>query len=78
MVDIAQLDGFARQHAQRPVVMPFRHVAARKRDEMRLLRTGERLASPLLPLVRWSLSTAPSPPERNRVRTLPIVFWLTS
>jgi hypothetical protein len=51
LLNEAQLDGFARQQAQRPMVMSVGDRAAGEGDEVRLLRAAERLAIADLPLV---------------------------
>jgi hypothetical protein len=47
----AQLDRFAREHAQRPMVVPIWHLAAGNGDEVRLLLAREGLAMAGLPLM---------------------------
>src|SRR5487761_2707414 len=51
MLDVSQLDRFACEQAQRPVVVPLWRLAARQRDQVRLLRARQRLAAAFLPFV---------------------------
>ena len=63
MLDIPQIDGFAGQHPQRPVVVALGHGTAGNGDEMGLLRSGQRGSAPqLFPILQHRVQTAPQIP----------------